>query len=261
MEVYFLARNDALGSANATEGAVLPFQVPSPPGPAERDIYTFGARIKSNPGEFGHFDYTVEGAYQVGDWRQTATSEELDHQAYAFMANLGYTIGESSLTPRVAIEYALGSGDSDPNDGKHETFDNLYPTNHKFYGYMDFFSWQNLHDVRPIFTIKPTPRLSLALEGHLFWAATTEDNIYNAGGVPRGGGATHGTAFGRNPGYDSFLGSELDFIAGYALNKFSSLEAGYGHFFSGRYMDQTWSASGFGSRDADWVYVQGSIRF
>ena len=36
------------------------------------------------------------------------------------------------------------------------------PTNHKFYGYMDFFSWQNLHDVRAIFTIKPTARMSVA---------------------------------------------------------------------------------------------------
>ena len=31
---------------------------------------------------------------------------------------------------------------------KHETFDNLFPTNHKFYGYMDFFSLQNIQDVR-----------------------------------------------------------------------------------------------------------------
>jgi hypothetical protein len=163
--------------------------------------------------------------------------------------------------PRVALEYAYASGDSDPNNGTHETFDNLFPTNHKFYGYMDFFSWQNLHDVRGIFTIKPTARLSLAAEGHLFWIADTADNLYNVGGAPRGNGPTPGTGFGRNSGYDSYVGAEVDVIAGYAINKFSTFEAGYGHFFAGKYIDQTWSNPAFGSADADWFYVQTTIRF
>lgn len=258
-ELYFFARNEDLGVATANRGAVLPFQTAAP---AARDIYTIGGRLKSNPGDLGNFDYTIEGAYQFGTWQQTAASLELDHTAYAFMANVGYTFAELDSKPRIALEYAYGSGDSDPTDGKHETFDNLYPTNHKFYGYMDFFSWQNLHDVRAMFTIKPTSRLSLALEGHLFWAADTADNIYNAGGVGRGAGASAipGTGFGRND-YDSYLGSEVDIIAGYAVNKFISLEAGYGHFFVGDYIEQTWSAPGFGSTDADWVYVQTVIKF
>jgi hypothetical protein len=257
-EFYFFSRNDCLGSATANPGAVLPFQVPTP---AARDIYTFGARFKSNPGDLGNFDYTVESAYQLGTWKATATSERLDHEAYAFVANVGYSFPEVFGTPRVALEYAYGSGDSDPDDDKHETFDNLYPTNHKFYGYMDFLSWQNLQDLRGIFTIKPTPRLSLALEGHAFWVADTADNLYNAGGVPRGAGPTTGTGYGRNPGYGCYVGSELDVIAGYALTKFASLEAGYGHFFVGEYIKETWSAPGFGSQDADWFYIQTVVRF
>ena len=255
-EVYFFARNDGLGSATANGGAVLPFQVAAP---AARDIYTLGARLKSLPGEFGNFDYTVEGAYQFGDWKQTTASARIDQDAYAFMANLGYTFADSSYTPRLALEYAFASGDGNAGDGTHETFDNLYPTNHKFYGYMDFFSWQNLHDVRGIFTLKPTPQLSLALEGHLYWLADTHDNLYNAGSVPRGAGAS-GTGFGRNATYDSFIGSEINVIAGYALNKFTTIEAGYGHFFTGKYVDQTWQNVG-GSKDADWVYLQAIIRF
>ena len=49
-------------------------------------------------------------------------------------------------------------------------------------------------------------------------------------------------------------------VAGYALNKFTALEAGYGHFFTGKYIDQTWENAG-GSSDADWVYLQTVIRF
>ena len=257
-EVYFFARNEDIGTATADTGAVLPFQTAAP---AARDIYTIGSRLKSNPGEFGAFDYTVEAAYQFGNWKQANASPTLDHQAYALVANVGYTFGDSAMTPRFALEYAFGSGDDNPVDGKHGTFDQLYPTGHRHWGYMDLASWQNIHDVRAIFSIKPHPRVSVALEGHLFWLADTGDNFYNKGGVARvGGGVGTGTGFNANPNYDSFLGGELDLVIGYTLTKFASLEGGYGHFFAGDYLDQTWATVG-GATDADWFYIQTVVRF
>jgi hypothetical protein len=251
-----LARNDERGSAAADPGAFAPFQYAAP---FARDIYTLGARFRSATNELGKWDYTVEGFYQFGNWKPTAASIRQDHQAYAFVANLGYTFADTYGTPRVALEYAFGSGDSDPNDNKHETFDNLYPTNHKFYGYMDYFSWQNLHDVRAIYQMKPHPQISFAVEGHLFWLADTADNLYNVGGVARGAGPS-AVGFGRNPGYDSFVGSEIDVVVGYAATKYASLEAGYGHFFKGSYLNSTWQNSG-GAADGDWFYLQTVIKF
>ncbi|HXG48086.1 MAG TPA: alginate export family protein [Methylomirabilota bacterium] len=257
-EFYVFSRNDGVGSTRANPGAFAPFQVGAP---TARDIYTFGARLRSATNALGRFDYTVEGAYQVGNWKPTNTSDRQDHNAYAVMANVGYTFADTVGKPRVAIEYAYGSGDDSATDDDHNTFDNLYPTNHKFYGYADYLSWQNLHDVRGIFQIRPTTRLSLAVEGHLFWLADTADNLYNVGGVPRtGGGVGTGTGFNRNPSYDSFVGGEVDVIAGYALTRFASLEAGYGHFFTGDYIDQSWANAG-GSADAHWFYIQTMIRF
>lgn len=265
-EVYFFARNDAIGSATANPGTPPPFQVAAP---AARDIYTLGSRLKSSPGEFGGFDYTVEGAYQFGNWKRAATAavrpNQRDEQsAFAVVANTGYTFTDSSMTPRVSLEYAYGSGDSDPNDGTHETFDNLYPTNHKFYGYMDFLSWQNLHDVRASFTLKPHPRVSVALEGHAFWLAETADSLYNVGGVGRttpGSTVGGGNGFNLNPSYNNHVGSEIDVVVGVIATKYASFEAGYGHFFVGDYIDQTWAASGFGSTDANWFYIQTVVRF
>jgi hypothetical protein len=260
-ELYFFARNDDVGSTTANPDTPPPFQVAAP---ASRNIYTIGTRFKSNPGALGNFDYTVEGAYQFGDWKPTAAGPRIDHSAYAYVANVGYTLGDSSYTPRLALEYAHGSGDSDPTDTTHETFDNLYPTNHKFYGYMDFLSWQNLHDVRAIFTLKPHPRVSVALEGHAYWLADTADNLYNVGGVGRttpGSTVGGGNGFNRNPGYDSYVGSELDLVVGVIATKYASFEAGYGHFFAGDYLEQTWSAPGFGATDANWFYVQTVVRF
>jgi hypothetical protein len=257
-EFYFFARNDGVGSTTANRGSFPPFQSAAP---AARDIYTLGGRLKSGTNEFAGFDFTVEGAWQFGNWKPTLTSARQDHEGFAFMANAGYTFEEVFGKPRVALEYAYASGDGSATDDKHETFDNLYPTNHKFYGYADFLSWQNLHDVRAIFQMRPHPQVSFAVEGHLFWLADTADSLYNVGGAARaGGGVGTGTGFNRNPTYDSFVGGEIDFVAGYAITKFASLEGGYGHFFTGDYIDQSWQNAG-GSADAHWFYIQTVIRF
>lgn len=252
-EFYFLARN-ASGQAAVA--------VPSPqvPQPSARDIYTIGLRFKSLPAEFGNWDYTAELMGQFGNFTDTraglaAAPRSQDHIAYALALNGGYTFADTWGTPRVALEYAHGSGDSNPGDDKHETFENLFPTNHKFYGYMDLVSLQNIHNIRPMIQIKPHRRVSMSLEGHLFWLADTQDNFYNVGGAARGGRATSATTYGVNPGYDSFVGGELDLITGVALTRYSQLEVGYGHFFAGSYIESSLAGSG-GAKDADFVYLQ-----
>jgi hypothetical protein len=261
LETYFFARN-------ASQEAISAEPSPQFPQPSARDIYTLGLRLKSLPGQFGNWDYTLETAGQFGNFRDRRlgiTSPRLDHQAYMGIVQGGYTFSESWGTPRVGLEYAYASGDSDAADGKHETFENLFPTNHKFYGYMDFFSLQNLHNVRGIFQIKPHPRLSMAIEAHGFWLADTHDNFYNVGGAPRGGlgvpAGGAGTGYGIYANNSNFVGAELDVIAGYALTRNAQLEVGYGHFFVGDYVRQSLSNAAFGSTDANYVYAQATINF
>jgi hypothetical protein len=127
---------------------------------------------------------------------------------------------------------------------------------------MDLFSLQNLHNIRGIIQLKPHRRMTLALEAHAFWLADTQDSFYMAAGTARGGtGATPGTGYGVNPGYSSYVGSEVDIIAGYAVTRYAQCEAGFGHFFVGDYVKQSLSAPGFGSADANWVYVQLNVNF
>ena len=261
LDLYFLARNSS-PQALAAEAAPQALQ------PGARDIYTLGTRLnkpKPKPGEAGAWDYTFEVAGQFGDFRDTrlgVNSARLDHLAYMGVAQGGYTFADTWGSPRIGLEYSHASGDDNPNDNKHGTFENLFPTNHKFYGYMDFVSLQNIHNIRGIFEIKPHPRLSLAAEGHAFWLANTHDNFYNVAGAPRGGIATTpGTAYGIHPGYGSFVGTESDLIAGYALSRFAQLEVGYGHFFVGDYIKQSLSAPTRGSQDADYVYLQATLNF
>lgn len=260
LDVYFLSRN-ANGNAIAAEPS------PQAPQPSARDIYTVGARLKSKPGELGNWDYTLESAYQFGNFQDRRlggdAAPRLDHSAYMVVAQGGYTFADAWATPRLGLEYSFGSGDDNPTNKTHTTFENLFPTNHKFYGYMDFISLQNIHDVRPVITLKPHPRLSLAFEGHLFWLANTHDNFYNVGGAPRGGTAATplGNGYGVNSRYSSYVGSEMDVIAGYAITRYAQIEAGYGHFFVGDYVKSSLSAPTHGSTDADYVYAQLTLNF
>lgn len=258
VDAYFFARNASSEAATAE---------PSPqfPQPSARDIYTFGARLKSKPGELGPWDYLFDAAGQFGDFRDPragASEDRLGHEAFMLVAQSGYTFREAWATPRLGFEYAFGSGDRDPQDRRHQTFENLFPTNHKFYGYGDFLSLQNLHNMRLILQGKPHPHVSVAVEGHLFWLAETGDSFYNAGGVARGGTApTPGTGYGVNPSYDPFVGSELDVIAGWAMTRFAQLEAGYTHFFHGEYVAESLAAPTHGARDADFAYLQLNLSF
>jgi hypothetical protein len=259
LEAYFLSRN-------ASPKAIAVEDSPQFSQPSARDIYTVGGRVKSKPGELGKWDYQLEGAYQFGNFRDLrlgASSTRLDQDAFMVVIQAGYTFTNLWGTPRLGAEYAFASGDSNPTDGKHETFDNLFPTNHKFYGYMDFVSLQNIHDVQGILQIKPHPRVTMALEGHGFWLADTHDNFYTVAGAPRGGIATTptGNTYGINPNYSSFVGTELDFVTGVALTRFAQLEVGYGHFFVGDYISQSLSSPAVGSKDADYVYLQATVNF
>src|ERR1043166_9561618 len=163
---------------------------------------------------------------------------------------------------RVGLEYNYSSGDSNSKDGTHGTFDNLFPTNHKFYGYMDLLSWQNMHNLRATASIKPCPKLTVTADYHMFWLADTHDSFYNVSGAPRtGGGVGTGTGYAINSTYSSFVGSEIDLIATFAIKPFAMLQAGYGHFFVGKYVQQSLAAPAFGSHDADWLYSQVTFNF
>jgi hypothetical protein len=249
-QLYFLGRNASGESPLSADRGDLVTR------PSPRDIYTVGARMKSLPGKLNGWDYSVEAAGQFGRF------QTLDQQAFAAHAGGGYTFADCDIKPRLGIEYNFASGDSDPSDDTHETFENLFPTNHKFYGYMDFFSWQNMHNVRFNSAIKPVKGLTISLDYHLFWLAETTDYFYAVNGAPRSNAAPgSGMGYNINPGYGSFAGSEIDLVATYALKTWASVQAGYGHFFTGDYVEESLSAPGYGSSDADWFYLQLAVNF
>jgi hypothetical protein len=228
-------------------------------GNSPRDIYTVGSRFQTLPGQLHGFDLNGEFAGQFGNYQYPAATpgvvngERLNHLAYATHIEGGYTFTPKDPKPRLALGFDYGSGDDDPRDKEHNTFVNLYPTNHKFYGAMDFFSWQNLIDPYLKASIAPAKGLTIALTYNAFWLATTSDFMYQVNGLPRT------TGYGIQPSNDSFVGQELDLIATYQVKQFLQLQAGYGHFFVGDYVKETFQTSPGGAHDADWVYVQAQV--
>lgn len=202
---------------------------------------TLGTHIKSMPGKLGPWDYEAEFAFQTG------TAGGRDLRAFASYVEGGYTFA-APWKPRLGLEYSYGSGDSNAADGKQGAFQSIFPTNHLHYGYMDIFSWSNLHNIAAHLSAKPTAKLTTSLDYHLFWLDTTQDALRraNASTIVRP----------ITPGADSFVGSELDMLITYAHSTHLSVTFGYSHFFSGQYLTDTGA-----SNDADFVYVMTGVKF
>jgi len=247
-EVFFLARNVGAPSPNAIAIGIG--------GPSERDVYTYGVRVKSLAGAFGGWDFAFEGAGQFGDVVTSGVARDL--QAFALTGSAGYTFDKVVTKPRIGLGYDYASGDSNPLDGKQETFEPLFGTNHPFYGVMDLIGIRNINSPRVSLSLKPAKKLSVSIDYLLFWLADTSDFFY-----PESGPARNENGYGRNPQFDSFVGSEIDFVAKYAVTPWAEVHAGYGHFFRGDYIKSSVGSipANGGATDADWFYVQTSLNF
>lgn len=251
-QIYFLSRN-----ADARAVSAEAMDVPGTPTTA-RDIYTFGFRFKSLPGKLGGWDYSLEAAGQLGSINNSTLKMRLDQQAYAVFASTGYTWKNVWATPRLGAGFEGGSGDSNSKDNKSGTFDNLFGSNHAFYGQMDLFCERNMNIPRLSASATPLKNLTLSADYLWFYLANTHDSLY-----PVSGSGRNSNGYGINPGYNSYVGSELDLAGSYAIRSWCKLQAGYGHFFVGDYVKQSVGSvpANGGAVDADWVYTQLTFTF
>ncbi len=275
VEAYYFNRDvDRDSSREDWRGVPVPFR-----NPTVQDLDVYGLRLKSKPGAYGPWDYTAEVIYQGGSINnQNAaggaigpiagpavirSARERDQDAYAAIAQLGYTWTESSLQPRLSFTYSYASGDKDRLDGESNTFQNLFATTHLHYGYMDLSSLQNLQDFRTAFTFKPTSTVTVALEHHYQLLATNEDYWYNVGGVARNGGAYAALPGSALASSSRELGNEVDLVVGWYPKLWLHLELGVSHYFAGDYIKETLSkpATDGGAKDSSYVYFQTTLNF
>jgi hypothetical protein len=198
--------------------------------------YTLGNRLK---GKKWNFDYATEYAFQVGSRAHD------DIRAFAFHQELGYTLSDLPWLPRVGAEYNHGSGDDDATDGKSENFDNLFPTNHAHYGYMDRASLRNMNNIKVGLDLNPTDKIKMMIAHHWFFLDTNKSAWFDAGGaVIRATGANASTT----------VGQETDLLLKWQASKRISFLTGYSYFYAGAFLKDTGA-----SDNANFLYLQTAI--
>ncbi len=210
-----------------------------PTGAGEIEDYTFGFRVKGKVPDSA-VDYELEFARQIGN------HNSLDVNAQMAVAIVGYTF-KHDWKPRAAFEFDYGSGDNDSSDNERRTFDNLFPTNHMHYGYMDFVSLQNINNYRFQLSAKPMKKLKVQADVHLIYLDTPKDDLYSAG---------RATKRATKPNASTHVGNEIDLKAAYKICPNANMLLGYSHFFAGNFLEDTGTAD-----DADYLYVQTVLNF
>ena len=179
-----------------------------------------GVRFKAQA--HSALDYGGEVIYEGG----TVGKESIG--AWAAQGGAAYQFLNAAAKPRVFTQYDYATGNSNPaTNGKHSTFDTIYPTAHDRFGIADLFGAQNIEAVRAGTTVEPHRRLTFTVQGLDFWAADALDSIYNTSGSAI---VNNKTDHGRH------VGAEIDGYSWYELNKHFNLGGGVAYFGGGQFL-------------------------
>jgi hypothetical protein len=211
---------------------------PADPGKGSENRYTLGSELTGN---IAHADYDVEADYQLGNFKSEAIT------AFSIAAEAGYAFPNIALSPRPFLGFDLASGDHNPNNGHLGTFNQLFPSGHTFFGYMDFIGRENIIDLHP--GVETTlvrdrsfaQKISIRGEYHEFWRDSTHDAMFDAtGAVFRNSGAAT----------SAHIGGELDLLLNWQVDRHLSGYVGYSHFFPGAFIHESGS-----SMPSDFAYL------
>lgn len=177
-----------------------------------------------------------------------------DLSAWAYSAGIAKSF-KAPMSPRIALEYNAASGGDPADPDKVRTFDQLFPTNHAYYGTADLQGWRNMNHVQVALRANVTQSVTLDAQHHWFRLQDARDFWYSDNGQPnRGAGAValrspSGTA-GKN------VGREWDVFATMPATADLNLQIGYARFLPGGFVKAT---NGKGD-PSSWWYAQAAYR-
>ena len=235
LELYGLALNQNDRPAVATAGPIA----------VESDTYTVGARFATNPKPW---DLDVEATYQFGD-----VGVGGDISAWSIAVEGGYTFAAAPLKPRLYIGFDAASGDENPADPDSQRFNQLFPLGHAYFGYIDVIARSNVIDAHPGVELallenqRWAKKVTLRADYHLFWRQSDDDGVFNAAGGLLRADTCIGAAY---------VGSELDLLLNWQVDRHTAAYVGYSHFFAGDFLERTGP-----SEDIDFVYAAVQFTF
>jgi hypothetical protein len=140
-------------------------------------VGTYGGNILATiPAGPGKLDLLAWGALQNGQWGP------LEQRSSAGAVEAGYQLSHAAAAPWLRGGYFYGSGDSNPNDNRHETFFQLLPTPW-IYAHFPFYNLMNNRDAFVQAVDRPTKRLEIRSDLHWLTLASGKDLWYQGGGA------------------------------------------------------------------------------
>jgi hypothetical protein len=205
-----------------------------------RTLYTIGSRLW---GKKNNWDYETELAAQFG----TFAGDRV--RAWMATAGGGYTFTDLIWKPRLALLYDYASGDRDPTDGTHSTFNQHFPLGHAWLGYLDLVGRSNIHAIKAQLKVNPSKKVTAWADFHTFFADQDRDALYSAGGsklrpAPVGGAGSHK------------FGHELDLAVKIVIDSHTTALIGYSHFWPGGFVRATGDDD-----EPDLIYAQIEYKF
>jgi hypothetical protein len=164
-------------------------------------------------------DYNLEGVYQWGAFATGRIS------AWTLSADVGYTLENASVRPRLGLKAEMISGDRNPLDADLQTFNPLFP-NGGYFGTAGLVGPANLRNVNPSLDLEITRKLTGKVDWDFYWRDQRGDGVYGPTGqlfVPGQGNAAR------------YTGSLSTVEVVYAFNRHLSFNGIYSHFFRGRF--------------------------
>jgi hypothetical protein len=261
------------GNLSLLFSAILDSQNDSATIDQDNDVYTVGFR---QAGNMGVYKYRGEFYYQFGE--SESHGDDFDHEAYMVGVRIGRGFA-GSMKPAVTLwfDYLSGTDQDDLNGKEVSTFDTVFDTGHKFYGFADY--WLNigaagrtgsvlsdqisglgLIDFAIKFGLTPAPNWKLGTHIHSFY--TAEDAYNNTSGI------TQASTFAANNIGENHLGEEVDLTLTHNYNASTNIVFGYTHFFTDSLMEDINHRFRGGDvdgvddgGDGDWAYIMVDVQF
>ena len=231
IDLYYLSLidNRVIFPVNTTQGNVLQ---------GDSVLHTIGARWV---GDYEHILYELEGMYQFGK------RSHLDISAFSIASGVGYQL-PLPMNPQFWLRYDFASGDKNHRDGRSNTFNQLFPFGHYYFGYIDQVGRQNIHDFNAQFTLHPQPWITFLGQYHRFYLANKRDYLYNAAGAGLIRDITGQSG--------SHVGDEIDFTINFHISRHQDVLVGYSKLFTGEFLKNTRPGV-----SPDLFYAQYNFRF
>ncbi len=192
-------------------------------------------------GKVAGVKYEIEFALQNGTYNPDSVSQSIDAKMWA--VNAVYPLKMLPMGLRLLGGLDFISGDDNLGDNTYKAFNTLYATNHKYYGFMDYFldlpkhTWQlGLNDLHFGAGLKPISNSDVSFMYHIFSA---DQNYTLASG-------TSSTDFGK----------ELDLTFKYRYNRNVLFVGGASFFTPGDIFQEK-----KGADQADWYYLMTIVNF